>query len=237
MLFNFKSNFIDLITESDTLLENWELNMLKKLFQISLLLLSLTLSLSSYSQSVEILPKPNYFPKAIKKISDVSSSVSYIDKKELNKIGVEEKQIEKLNQYYLNKTKDFFKDKRENGFITLLVEVTAVIPKNKNIECSNEPTQCSLTQINFIFSDNISKEQQQKYLDTITEQTKKDNIEIFIKNFSYEDKLKFAFTLYLDNETKDKFSVNNEVIMKNFLLETNNPIIDKAIKKGKKYKI
>lgn len=171
--------------------------------KIILAALLLSLNFNAYSANPDNFipyPKPNFFPKEELKIS---TSKIFINKEELKKSKINNQELKKVYNYYLKNTSKFFTNKNENGFIIYFIEVNAIKNRNKDIDCETEPTKCSLTKMNFSFSNSISKNQKELYTKYIINKTQQDNIEVFLTDFNYEGTLKFSFVIYLDDESKN----------------------------------
>lgn len=203
----------------------------KKIVLISLLLSFNTHVFGANANNFIPYPKPNFFPK---EETNISASKIYINKEELKKSKINNQEIKKVYNYYLNNTSKFFKSKKENGFIIYFIEVNAIKNRDKSIDCEKEPTKCSLTKMNFLFSSSIPDDKREEYSNYIITQTQKDNIEVFLTDFDYDGNLKFSFVIYLDEDSKTKStSLINKEIDKFFSNKTSKD----ELKKSKKYLI
>lgn len=203
------------------------------------LILSLALLSHANAQNIspdlnlERMPKPNFFPHNSSPDSKQNSNSSEIQdikhneisihnflfsEKEQEDLGIKNSEIEKFTKYYLNKTQTYFKNKKSQGSIIFLTDVSATEPEDKKTSCSDKPTLCSVTSLGFIFSDEISNETKKDFQNYLDYQAKKDGMEIFVSNFSSTSHFKLGFQISLkDDEKNDKLS---QIIISKFLTNT-----------------
>lgn len=188
-------------------------NIKRKPMKKIVLLITLFCS-QAFSQTLEspLISKPNFFPRhVVEKVADVSLDKISIDEIALKEIQAEPSQIKSYIEYYHKKTQSFFFNKKIEGFILVLVDVSAIETSEPIIKCNENPTQCSLTKINFVFSENINQKTKDDFLSYIDQSSKDDHMEIFIRNFSYTKNFRFGFQLNLDNKTKNKMKNDDSI--------------------------
>lgn len=153
-----------------------------------------SLPLLAYAELPKLMEKPNFWKEekleSSQHVGGIILQPILYNKDLAKEAGVTTESIEKFADYYYQHIKNFYKDKNSTGVVTLLVKVTSN-KKNAppNTVCEANPTECSLTSVNFIFSEDMNPKEAKELYTFLNNHAQHDNHEIFISNFEFSSAL------------------------------------------------
>jgi hypothetical protein len=172
----------------------------------------LALPIICYAQNTELLGKPNFWPNNnLPKSSNsllkpnlenqiILQTILY-DNEKISLAGIKKTDIDFFANYYLSEVKKILENKKISGVLTILVNVSSHKEENfSKTNCEKNPTECSLTSVNFIFDPDMKKEDTDFLYNYLNKKGIENNMEILINNFDFPDIAEILIEIDINHE-------------------------------------